>query len=147
MAGASLQAHMQRWRRLGLQLQLPGNSASHQHHQAATHDPALPRSLAHLLKLKTIVVRPTAASEAVPSRLPTMAVDTMPIIGSNSTLQGRAGLGRAGLPAGRWMGRDGGRAWQARQSAAAAAAVALLLLLNANYLKRAGTASRKISVS
>ena len=107
MAGASLQAHMQRWRRLGLQLQLPGNSASHQHHQAATHDPALPRSLAHLLKLKTIVVRPTAASEAVPSRLPTMAVDTMPIIGSNSTLQGRAGLGCQ--QAGGWGGTGAGR--------------------------------------
>ena len=74
------------------------------HHTSTTTQPhtALPRSLAHLLKLKTIVVRPTAASEAVPSLLPTMAVDTMPIIGSNSTLQGRVGgQQRAGWPAGR----------------------------------------------
>jgi hypothetical protein len=57
--------------------------------------------------LKTIVVRPTAASEAVPSRLPTMAVDTMPIIGSNSTLQGRAGAGWAGLGCQQAGGRGG----------------------------------------
>lgn len=49
-----------------------------------------PPPLSHLEKLKTMVVRPTAASEVVPSLLPMIAVDTMPIIGSSSTLQ-RAG--------------------------------------------------------
>lgn len=38
-----------------------------------------------------MVQRPTAASEAVPSLLPTMAVETMPMMGSSSTLMGGSG--------------------------------------------------------
>ncbi len=58
-----------------------------------THAPigslAWPQTLfcrTHFEKLKTMVQRPTAANEAVPSLLPTMAVDTMPMMGSSSTL-------------------------------------------------------------